>query len=483
MSPSTSGTNRMEPPRKPAIHSRRSSAMSTPLPDPEPKPFKQQPSPVPEPQTNAVNPNNVDYTVFIRLPFPRGDFQDPPQVQWDSSKDKALWKVVSAISTSKQDPDWDAISLRFDVPLPFLLQQAAWLYERHFEGMRKQMAKLSVAGAAGTGSGSASVQQSAVERDVNTPAVEIGGAETLRRPSKDLQRPPSITTQKLSARPHGENFSSPSTPKEHRPGVSRTPSAATVTQSRLSSSSARQILQAAPRAPSGATGQSSRRHELASSHEESEESALGHDGASESNSGDDAPAAHRSQLVRRPPIGKKPAMDTLSSDGDAEDDEEDDDSGGYLPFASKPTKEDLVATLRDSPNRQSTKAPHQMAHTKSKTKEPPPPSESSASSASSAQPTQSSNRPSAKTADTSNNRPGPLSPKYKAELEKLSPRYRKSGSEGSPSIGSSFSDLDDVSVTQSALEDALLSNIQQHGSVGMGMGSRMSNLRDALGRK
>ncbi|KAK3710221.1 hypothetical protein LTR37_010442 [Vermiconidia calcicola] len=481
MSPSTSGTTKMDPPRKPAIHSRRSSAISTPLPDPESEPSRQQPSPMSEPKSDAVK-LNVNYRVFIRLPFQRGDFQDPPQVQWDSTKDKALWKAVSAISTSKQDPDWDAISLRFNVPLPFLLQQAAWLYERHLEGMRKQMAKLGVAGAAGVGGAagaavSASVQQSAVERENSTPAVEIGGTEITRRASKDLQRPPSIITQKVIIRPHGENFSSPSTPKEHRPGVSRTPSAATVTQSRISSSSARLTIQAAARAPSGTSGQITRRHESASSYEGNEELALGNDGASESNSGDEASAAHRSQVLRRPPIGKKPAMDTLSSDGDAEDDEEDDDSGGYLPFASKPTKEDLVATLRDSPNRQSTKAPQ---HAKGKTKEPPPPSESSASSTSSAQP---SNKPSAKTADPSNNRPGPLSPKYKAELEKLSPRYRKSGSEGSPSIGSSFSDLDDVSVTQSALEDALLSNIQQHGSIGMGMGSRMSDLRDALGRK
>ena len=32
--------------------------------------------------------------------------------------------------------------MRFEVSLPFLLQQAAWLYERHFEGMRAQMMKL-----------------------------------------------------------------------------------------------------------------------------------------------------------------------------------------------------------------------------------------------------------------------------------------------------------------------------------------------------
>jgi hypothetical protein len=48
-------------------------------------------------------------------------------------------------------------------------------------------------------------------------------------------------------------------------------------------------------------------------------------------------------------------------------------------------------------------------------------------------------------------------------------------SDGTPSMGSSFSDLDDASVTQSALEEALLSNMQ-HG----GMASRMSTISQAL---
>lgn len=48
-------------------------------------------------------------------------------------------------------------------------------------------------------------------------------------------------------------------------------------------------------------------------------------------------------------------------------------------------------------------------------------------------------------------------------------------------MGSSFSDLDDASVTQSALEDALMSNMRHQG--GSTMASRMSSLRDALGRR
>ena len=62
-------------------------------------------------------------------------------MDWNSTKDRQLWKLLSSASNSK-DLDWEAMSERFDVPLSFLLQQAAWLYERHFEGMRAQMKRL-----------------------------------------------------------------------------------------------------------------------------------------------------------------------------------------------------------------------------------------------------------------------------------------------------------------------------------------------------
>ena len=45
-------------------------------------------------------------------------------------------------------------------------------------------------------------------------------------------------------------------------------------------------------------------------------------------------------------------------------------------------------------------------------------------------------------------------------------------------MGSSFSDLDDASVTQSALEEALMSNMQ-HGRNGS-VASRMSTISQAL---
>jgi len=73
---------------------------------------------------------------------------------------------------------------------------------------------------------------------------------------------------------------------------------------------------------------------------------------------------------------------------------------------------------------------------------------------------------------------GPLSPRRTAELAGTG-RGSGKGSDGTPSMGSSFSDLDDASVTQSALEEALASNMQAGG----GMASRMSSISQALRSK
>ncbi|KAA8570171.1 hypothetical protein EYC84_002496 [Monilinia fructicola] len=83
------------------------------------------------------------YTVFIRLPFPRGDFVDPPDVEWDAAKDKALWKILSKASKNS-DIDWTALATKFEVTLAFLLQQAAWLYEQQLSQVRAQMRKATV---------------------------------------------------------------------------------------------------------------------------------------------------------------------------------------------------------------------------------------------------------------------------------------------------------------------------------------------------
>ena len=271
---------------------------------------------------------------------------------------------------------------------------------------------------------------------------------------------------------------------------SRTPSTTTVTQSRVFGSSPKPGSQTLAKAADASARRRTRPSQVFDTlQDRSDELGLAHDGTSESESEDEPAATSRSQAFRRVAISKKPVMDSVGSDGDVDDDDEDDDSGGYLPFAavSKSTKADPAATLRNSPVKPSVLG-QQTATSRGKLIEPPP--DSSASSASSAQHlpshTYSTSNENGNGNTEPNNRAGALSPRHRAELEKLSPRYKKSGSEGSPSMGSSFSDLDDASVTQSALDDAILSNMQ-HQSMGMtlgaGMGSRISGLRDALGSK
>ena len=67
-------------------------------------------------------------------------------MHWDAAKDKALRNLI--LSDSIKGVNWEDMSARFDVPLHFLLQQAAWLHERHFENVRAEMKKLGVSGTA-----------------------------------------------------------------------------------------------------------------------------------------------------------------------------------------------------------------------------------------------------------------------------------------------------------------------------------------------
>ena len=146
---------------------------------------------------------------------------------------------------------------------------------------------------------------------------------------------------------------------------------------------------------------------------------------------------HRSQLFKRPPRFQKQRGRELSTyDEDAEEDGEGDQSGEVLlPFAQglKDGPADSETT-RD----RSADTPANERYSKSAGKQRSnknfgnyDASSSLASSASAA------TRPS--TAG-----PGPISPRHRAELARLSPRGkgRKDGSDGTPSMGSSFSDID-----------------------------------------
>ncbi|PNS15988.1 Autophagy-related protein 29 [Sphaceloma murrayae] len=465
--------------------------------------------------TPAVAPK-PHYTCLIRLPFPRGDFVDPAPVDWDGTKDAALWKLISKAANSK-DLDWPELSHRFQVSLPFLLQQAAWLYERHFAQMRAQMKKL---GTSNTSS--------------PAPQQESGVGSVPLHPGQ--QRPGTAERfdhVHVSAKWYLYlSYVSSMAKVGVAPPMSRTPSTRTVTQSRLTTPASPREAQPS-RSFRSSFGSHRKPTVLENIHAEDSSSPPNVSSTSTiSSSSSDAPvhqSVAKSQVFRRPPD-----LRTISSDGDAEDDDDDDDSSaGFLPFASRAEDapvaapegnalarttsreaSDPAATLRTaSGGRIKDKTPQMRQDVFSSTSSADSPPQVKRAPLASSQstttaPTQASHRaaggllhgagpsrmartqsvpgPSSRPPVAAGDRrsigqasgPGALSPRHRAEIGRLSGRTSKEGSEGTPSMGSSFSDLDDASVTQSALEDALLSNMQ-HGNIA----SRMSNFSQALRSK
>lgn len=216
------------------------------------------------------------------------------------------------------------------------------------------------------------------------------------------------------------------------------------------------------REASGRSVEASPKQHQRSYAKETSPSAIASDSSSSSSSSDDAPQPMtRSRVLpRRPRYSSSKAPLNPLSDAD----EEDEGSPPFLPFSdarliTPPAPTDPSSTLKISPKRPSSHRPPAALLTKPKAPNLPQTAHSSSSSAQS-QP-------------QSQNRPPQQNP-----LSSLSPRQRriaKEGSEGTPSMGSSFSDLDDASVTQSALEEAL-ANEMTHGSVA----SRMSTISQAL---
>lgn len=372
----------------------------------------------------------------------------------------------------------------FSVPHAFLLQQAAWLYERHLSHVRAQMRKMAPATASSTAS---------------PPQVAVSGSVAMKRRGSAGSRAPSAMSLRArdSPLPRTAEGSIPGTPRA--PVLSRNPSTATVTQSRQvqeraaversgGAPSPRQPPQRSFRSsfpppaakkqetPPGSTDTTQRKlsnitavpttaspaDSLPASPESSESS---------SSSSDDAaagpPGIRRSQIFRRGPHfkAKKTPLDTVT-DYSQQDEDEDDEDEEYLPFAAAAAdkvpssktsgKQRQEAGSKGDEGRENSspkgvvrgvqasrgtkgKAPQVDANMQITS-----PTESSSSVSSAPQRGNNNRSPNANTQRAL----GQLSPRHRAELARLSPRRTKTGesqgqgSEGTPSMGSSFSDLD-----------------------------------------
>jgi hypothetical protein len=219
--------------------------------------------------------------------------------------------------------------------------------------------------------------------------------------------------------------------------LSRTPSTRTLTQSRI-------IPPSSP-APSAArtfnTAFGNHRKPISPQREISEpdSDAPLQDSESDSSSDGESQSMARSQAFRRPSTHHNRAKYGYA---DEDDDEDAESSGGFLPFATTSTREstDPAATA-------TLKSPVKRVYEHKPTATAPDSSASSASSAAAApsHPTDTNMHKQKTSKGDYNTQVSPasaLSPRHRSELSKLSPRMRKDGSEGTPSMGSSFSDLD-----------------------------------------
>ncbi|KAI4210407.1 MAG: hypothetical protein LQ351_006774 [Letrouitia transgressa] len=384
------------------------------------------------------------FTVFIRLPFPRGDFVDPPPVKWDAAKDQRLWDILSRASKG-HEIDWLAMADQFDVDISFLLQQASWLYERQLSQVKAQLRKVNRRSSIGNSPTPGSVSGSGTAGGQAMARVGSGGARVPSALSIRQKERPLSQGEGSMAGLSPPSRAKPSPPTGHWPEP-ESPSSATRSVGAREGS-----RKSSDPAPKPRIVSLERDESISSKAEDSLSS-------SSSESESSAPLSRSRAYMRRPRFSNSKAP--LGPLSDADEDEDEEDSPPFLPFsdpdAAKPATADPSETLRVA---------KQTLPKPSRTMGPLHSSSSSAQS----QPQR-----------NVNSNKLPMSPVRGSgePASALSPRQRrvvKEGSDGSPSMGSSFSDLDDASITQSALEEAL-ANEMNHGS----MASRMSTISQAL---
>ncbi|KAK7734752.1 hypothetical protein SLS53_007858 [Cytospora paraplurivora] len=459
--------------------------------------------------------SETTYTVFIRVPFPRGDFVDPPPVNWDASKDEALWKILSGLA--KTEIDWNELAARFEVTVEFLLQQVTYLTERHASQVRAQMRKVTAAARSSAAPspipGSGSESGAAIEAMRRTGSAQ-GLRVHTRAPSSLSIRKDSPMLRNDGSIPGTPRFSTPASDGvgvgaaagggAGGPQISRVSSSGTTVQVGGTGSAAgslrlkpgvvppsprilsRHRLSSLPVADSPTTT-ATPTDQAAPTTPAVPSSPSPADSPSPTSSASSSPA--QSRIIRRPPrFGHHQQRDQedtrLSYLGDADDEEA---VPAFLPFKSKSSSGDGAddsgsgdgsahftdpsATLRGDPRDfganaarrlQNVTGPDPTGQGKGKGKEKEPQvlhrSQTSDSSASSAA------FVSKRSLGDRRQPSGPLSPRRTAELKGKG--YSREGSDGAPSMGSSYSDLDDTSITQSALEEALASKMQGGNTIG-----------------
>ncbi|EGO02211.1 hypothetical protein SERLA73DRAFT_178033 [Serpula lacrymans var. lacrymans S7.3] len=77
--------------------------------------------------------------VVVKLPYnrPEHPHREPPRIEWNAEKANVLWEVIALSRTSDNGgTDWKGLAAHLEVPLPYLLYRAQARYEEDLRGLQ-----------------------------------------------------------------------------------------------------------------------------------------------------------------------------------------------------------------------------------------------------------------------------------------------------------------------------------------------------------
>ncbi|KAG9317718.1 hypothetical protein JVU11DRAFT_1934 [Chiua virens] len=84
-------------------------------------------------------PTTPRVRVVVQLPYNRPDepHPNPPHIEWNAEKANILWEVIALSRTSDNGgTDWKGLAAHLEVPLPYLLYRAQARYEEDLRGLQ-----------------------------------------------------------------------------------------------------------------------------------------------------------------------------------------------------------------------------------------------------------------------------------------------------------------------------------------------------------
>ncbi|KAH9833635.1 uncharacterized protein C8Q71DRAFT_167947 [Rhodofomes roseus] len=82
---------------------------------------------------------NQPVRVIVRLPYnrPEDPPPDPPRVEWTPEKEHMLWEVVDKSSATKgATTDWEGLAAHLEVPIPYLIHRTRTRFEEGLRGLQ-----------------------------------------------------------------------------------------------------------------------------------------------------------------------------------------------------------------------------------------------------------------------------------------------------------------------------------------------------------